>query len=145
MVIVPYWSNPEEWRKLEGIDIRNKDRRGRYRRYKLDDPDFHPFTYAHMIEDYVRHPEAKNLGRDGKPSTEDTRGLLQRAHITAGQIRHVDKGTSSMWFQGDDLSVLSDDEVGLSAWACRQFEHEKRRVVGQLLCANRKITAYWLS
>jgi hypothetical protein len=112
MVIVPFSRMQQEWRKLEGIDIRNKDHRGKYRRYKLDDPGFHPFTYSHMIEEYIRHPEAKSLGPDGEPCTEDTRGLLQRAHITAGQIRYVDKETSSMWSQGDDLSVLSDDEVG---------------------------------
>jgi len=112
MVIVPFSSKQQEWKKLEGIDIHNKDRRGNYRRYKLDYPDFHPFTYAHMIEDYVRHPEAKSLGPDGQPCTEETRGLLQRGHITAGHLRYVDKETSSMWSQSDDLSVLSDDEVG---------------------------------
>jgi len=106
MVIVPFSSKQQEWKKLEGIDIHNKDRRGNYRRYRLDDPDFHPFTYAHMIEDYVRHPEAKSLGPDGQPCTEETRGLLQRGHITAGHLRYVDKETYSMWSQSDDLSVL---------------------------------------
>jgi hypothetical protein len=124
MVIVPHSSKQQEWKNLEGIDIRNKDRRGRYRRYKLDDPDFHPFTYAHMIQDYVRHPEAKSLGPDGEPCTEDTRGLLQRSHITAGQIRYIDKETSSMWSQSDDLSVISDDEVGF-----RTVEYGKNRKV----------------
>ena len=65
-----------------------------------------------MIADYVRHPEAKSLAPDGKPCTAETRGFLQRVHITAGQIRYVDKETSSMWSHGDDLSVLLDDEVG---------------------------------
>ena len=124
MVIVPYSSKQQEWRKLEGIDIKNKGRSGNYRRYKLDDPNFHPFTYAHMIQDYVRHPEAKSLGPDSKPCTEETRGLLQRAHITAGQIRYVDKETSSMWSQSDDLSVISDDEVGF-----RIVEYGKNRKV----------------
>jgi hypothetical protein len=124
MVIVPHSSKQQEWKNLEGIDIRNKDRRGKYRSYRLDDPDFHPFTYAHMIQDYVRHPEAKSLGPDGKPCTEDTRGLLQRLHITAGQIRYIDKETSSMWSQSDDLSVISDDEVGF-----RIVEYGKNRRV----------------
>jgi hypothetical protein len=113
MVIVPFSSKQAEWNKLQGIDIRNKDPHGSYRRYRMDDPDFHPFTYGHMIEQYIRHPEAKSLGPDGKPCTAETRGLLQRAHITAGQIRYIDKETSSMWTHGDDLSVISDnDEVG---------------------------------
>jgi hypothetical protein len=125
MVIVQFSSKQGEWSKLEGIDIHNKNRRGKYRRYRLDDPDFHPFTYAHMIEDYIRHPEAKSLGPDGKPCTAETRGPLQRAHITAGKIRYIDKETSSMWAHGDDLSVVTDhDETGF-----RVVEYGKSRKI----------------
>ena len=78
-----------------------------------------------MIEEYIRHPEAKSLGPDGKPCTAETRGLLQRAHITAGRIRYIDKETSSMWAQGDDLSVVTDnDETGF-----RVIEYGKGRKV----------------
>ena len=112
-MIVAFSSKQDERSKLEGIDIRNRNRRGECRRYRMDDPTFHPFTYGHMIEEYIRHPEAKSLGPDGKPCTAETRGLLQRAHITAGRIRYIDKETSSMWTQGDDLSVVTDnDETG---------------------------------
>lgn len=91
----------------------------------MDDPDFHPLTYAHKIEEYIRHPEAKSLGPDGKPCTTETRGLLQRAHITAGRIRYIDKETSSMWAQNDDLSVITDDdEIGF-----RVIEYGKNRKV----------------
>jgi hypothetical protein len=125
MVIVPFSSRQNQWSKLEGIDIHNKDRRGRYRRYRLDDPDFHPLTYGHMIEEYVRHAEAKSLGPDGTPCTAETRGLLQRAHITVGRIRYIDKETSSMWTQGDDLSVVTDiDETGF-----RVIEYGRKRKV----------------
>ena len=76
-----------------------------------------------MIEEYICHPEAKSLGPDGKPCTAATRGLLRRAHITAGRIRYIDKETSSMWAQGDDLSVLTDnDETGF-----RVIEYGKGR------------------
>jgi len=79
----------------------------------MDDPNFHPLTYAHMVEQYIRHPEAKSLGPDGNPCTAETRGLLQRAHVTAGRICYIDKETFSMWAQGDDLSVVTDsDETG---------------------------------
>jgi hypothetical protein len=115
MVIVAFSSKQDEWSKLEGIDIRNRNRRGECRRYRMDDPNFHPFTYGHMIEEYIRHPEAKSLGPDGKPCAAETHGLLQRAHITAGRIRYIDKETSSMWTQGDDLSVVTDnDETGFT-------------------------------
>jgi hypothetical protein len=96
MVIVAFSSKQSEWRDLEGCDIHNADLRGQYRRYRMSDPDFKPITYAHMMEEYIRHPEAKSLAPDGKTCTADTRGLLQRAHITAGMIRHIDKETSSM-------------------------------------------------
>jgi hypothetical protein len=113
MVIVPFSSKQGEWRNQQGFDIHNKNRHGRFRRYGMDDPDFHPLTYAHMMEEYIRHPEAKSLGLDGEPCTAETRGLLQRAHITAGRVRYIDKETSSMWAHGDDLSVITDnDETG---------------------------------
>jgi hypothetical protein len=125
MVIVPFSSKQDEWNKLVGIDIHNKNRRGKHRRYSLDDPDFHPFTYGHMMEEYTRHPEAKSLGSDGKPCTAETRGLLQRAHITAGQVRYIDKETSSMWAHNDDLTVITDnDEVGF-----RVVEYGKSRKI----------------
>jgi hypothetical protein len=125
MVIVPFSSKQDEWSKLEGIDIHNRNRWGKCRRYKLNDPNFHPFTYGHMLEEYVRHSEAKSLGPDGKPCTAETRGLLQRAHITAGMVRYIDKETSSMWSQSDDLSVVTDnDETGF-----RVIEYGRRKKV----------------
>lgn len=125
MVIVAFSNKQSEWPNLDGIDIHNKNRRGQYRIYRINDPNFHPLTYGHMIEEYVRHPEAKSLGPDGNPCTPDTRGLLKRAQITAGRIRFIDKETSSMWAQGDDLSVISDvDEIGF-----RVVEYGKSRRV----------------
>jgi ribosomal protein S18 acetylase RimI-like enzyme len=125
MVIVPFSSKQSQWRNLEGFDIHNTDRHGRFRRYRMNGPDFHPLTYAHMMQDYIRHPEAKSLGPDGRPCTPETRGLLQRAHIIAGEIRYIDKETSCMWAEGDDLSVISDnDEVGF-----RVVEYGKNRKV----------------
>ena len=48
-----------------------------------------------------------------------------RAHITAGRVRYIDKETSSMWAQGDDLSVITDnDETGF-----RVVEYGKNRKV----------------
>ena len=110
MVIVPFSSKQDEWNTLQGIDIRNKFRNGKHKHYRLDS--ILPCTYGGMIEQYIRHPEAKSLGPDGKPCTAETRGLLQRAHITAGEIRYIDKETSSLWNHGDDLSVLPDSDIG---------------------------------
>lgn len=140
MVIVPFSSKQREWGNIEGVDIHNKDRRGQFRRYRMNDPAFRPLTFAHMIEDYIRHPEAKSLGPDGKPCTPETRGLLQRAHITAGRIRYIDKETTSMWAEGDDLSVITDnDEAGFRVVEYgkgrkvvlpNSVKHEMREIVG---------------
>ena len=127
MVIVPFSSKQDEWNKLVGIDIHNKNRRGHTGviRWAIC---IDPFTYGHMMEEYTRHPEAKSLGSDGKPCTAETRGLLQRAHITAGQVRYIDKETSSMWAHNDDLSVITDnDEVGF-----RVVEYGKSRKIALL-------------
>jgi ribosomal protein S18 acetylase RimI-like enzyme len=78
-----------------------------------------------MIEEYIRHPETKSLGPDGTTCVAETRGLLQRAHITAGRIRYIDKETSSMWAQSDDLSVLTDNEES----GFRVVEYGKSRKV----------------
>jgi hypothetical protein len=140
MVIVPFSSKQSEWRNIEGFDIHNKNRRGQYRRYRMNDPGFRPLTFAHMIEEYIRHPEAKSLGPDGKPCTAETRGLLQRAHITAGKIRYIDKETTSMWAEGDDLSVVTDNEEtgfrvveygkGRKVILPNSVKHEMREIVG---------------
>jgi len=40
------------------------------------------------------------------PCRADTKGLLQRAHITAGELRYVGKEADRKWEEGDDISVL---------------------------------------
>ena len=52
------------------------------------------------------HPEAKSLAPDGSPCGPESRGLLQRAHITAGEFRYVGKETDRKWEEGDEISIL---------------------------------------
>ncbi|HTR23956.1 MAG TPA: hypothetical protein VMI10_08215 [Terriglobales bacterium] len=40
------------------------------------------------------------------PCKSDTKGLLQRAHIIAGELRYVGKETDRKWEEGSDISVL---------------------------------------
>lgn len=40
----------------------------------------------------------------GAPSTRS--GLLQRAHVIAGEFRYVGKETDRKWEEGDDISIL---------------------------------------
>lgn len=63
-----------------------------------------PSQFARLLVQYQEHPEAKSL--DGTPCAADTKGLLKRAHIIAGELRYVGKETDRKWEEGNDLSVV---------------------------------------
>lgn len=66
-----------------------------------------PKNFFMLLDSYRNHPEAKSLGRDGKPCEIDTRGLLQRAHIVANWPPiYIGKETDRHWEEGEDLSLL---------------------------------------
>jgi hypothetical protein len=65
-----------------------------------------PSQFAHLLVQYQRHPEAKSLAPDNTACRPDTRGLLKRAHVIAGEIRYVGKETDRKWEKGDEISVL---------------------------------------
>jgi len=65
-----------------------------------------PSQLAHLLLQYQQHPEAKSLAPDEAACAADTQGLLQRAHVMAGEIRYVGKETDRKWEEGDDPSVL---------------------------------------
>src|SRR5687768_6889814 len=50
--------------------------------------------------------ESKSLAPDGSPCVARTRGVLQRATVTAGRQHFVGKETDRRWELGDDLSIL---------------------------------------
>jgi len=55
---------------------------------------------------YQQHPEAKSLAPDGTACAADMQGLLQCAHVVAGEIRYVGKETDRKWEEGEEISVL---------------------------------------
>jgi hypothetical protein len=65
-----------------------------------------PSQFARLLIEYQEHPEAKSLAPDGGPCVAETRGLLKRAHITAGEFRYVGKETDRKWEEGDEISML---------------------------------------
>jgi hypothetical protein len=65
-----------------------------------------PSQFARLLVQYQEHPESKSLAPDGTPCRADTRGLLKRAHIVAGEFRYVGKETDLKWEEGDDPSLL---------------------------------------
>jgi hypothetical protein len=65
-----------------------------------------PAQFAHLVVQYQQHPEAKSLAPDGGSCKAETKGLLRRAHVIAGEIRYIGKETDRKWEEGDEISVL---------------------------------------
>jgi hypothetical protein len=65
-----------------------------------------PSQFGRLLIEYQEHPEAKSLAPDGTPCKSDTKGLLKRAHIVAGELRYIGKETDHKWGEGDEISVL---------------------------------------
>jgi len=63
-----------------------------------------PVNFYQLVESYQDHPEAKSLGPDGEPCRIETRGLLQRTHILAGEHIKIGKESDPHWEQGEDVS-----------------------------------------
>jgi hypothetical protein len=62
-----------------------------------------------LLRKYLGKAETKSLGPDGATCTGSTRGLLQRARITAEKLVPVGKETDRRWDQGDDPSMIDPD------------------------------------
>jgi len=109
MLVAPFSSKQERWFDMECVNIHSG------KEYKMVDctkeknPPYNvvfPSQFARLLIEYQEHPEAKSLAPDGTPCEADTSGLLQRAHVTAGELRYVGKETDRKWEEGDDFSVL---------------------------------------
>ena len=120
LLVCAFSSKQERWFDLECVNVHDGQR------YKMvncrEDCNIphnvvFPSQFARLIIEYQEHPEAKSLAPDGTPCQPNTSGLLQRAHVVAGEIRYVGKETDRKWEEGDDISVLefAATEYGRSA------------------------------
>ncbi len=105
-----FLSKQEQWFDLECINVHNGKQ---YRMLNCRKTNriipynvVFPSQFAHLLIQYQQHPEAKSLAPDGTPCTADTRGLLKRAHVLAGEVRYIGKETDHKWEQGDGISLL---------------------------------------
>jgi hypothetical protein len=108
--VCPFSSKQEQWLDLECVNVHNG------KKYKMlncketngDIPYavVFPPQFAHLVFQYQQHPEAKSLAPDETPCIADTKGLLKRAHVIAGEIRYVGKETDRKWEEGDETSIL---------------------------------------
>ena len=109
LLVAAFSSKQERWFDMECVNIHSG------KKYRMVDctrektPPHNvvfPSQFARLLIEYQEHPEAKSLTPDGTPCEADTSGLLQRAHIIAGEFRYVGKETDRKWEEGDDISVL---------------------------------------
>jgi len=121
LLVTRFSSKQQEWPHLKCIDVHSRKRK-EYR-MRMDGEalggEFVPKTFAQLLYEYVQHPEAKSLGPDGQPCKSQTRGLLQRAHIVAGELVYVGKETDRKWEEGEDISVV----------AFRPVQYRMRKVI----------------
>ncbi len=110
LLVCPFSSKQGEWFDLECVNIHNG------KKYKMLDStkEFNPPSdvvfpsqFARLLAEYQQHPEAKSLAPDGTPCRADTKGMLRRSYITAGDFRYIGKEADRKWEEGDDISVLA--------------------------------------
>src|SRR5262249_11603785 len=68
--------------------------------------DKHPIELPHPTSLPLFCGRTKYQKCCGRFAWSHTRGLLQRAHVLAGEIRYVGKETERKWEEGDELSIL---------------------------------------
>lgn len=126
LLICAFSSDQERWIDLECINVHDGKK---YRMVdckevdKIPENTVFPSQFARLLIDYQEHPEAKSLGPDGNPCKADTRGLLRRAHVIAGEIRYVGKETDRKWEEGDEISLLE--------FKTTEYGRSKKVIAGQ--------------
>jgi hypothetical protein len=109
LLVCQFSSKQNDWIRMECVNVHNGKK---YRmvdctkKENLSHNVVIPLQFAHLLIQYQEHPESKSLAPDATPCKSDTRGLLKRAHIIAGEFRYIGKETDRKWEEGDDPSVL---------------------------------------
>jgi hypothetical protein len=109
LLVCEFSTAQERWIDLECVNVHDGKRYKMVDCTKGNDPQHNvvfPAQFARLLVQYLEHPESKSLAPDGTPCAADTRGLLKRAHVIAGELRYVGKETDRKWEEGDDLSVV---------------------------------------
>jgi len=108
LLVAPFSSKQERWYGMKCENVHSGKRYEMVDCTKEMDPPHNvvfPSQFARLLIEYQEHPEAKSLAPDGTRCEADTSGLLQRAHIIAGEFRYIGKETDRKWEEGDQTSV----------------------------------------
>jgi hypothetical protein len=106
-LMTPFSSERDGWMNSKCINIRDHESPIYELTDEYDGRRAMVTNFFMLLASYQRHPEAKSLGPDGKPCDFKTRGLLQRAHVTANWPPvYIGKESDRHWEEGEDLSLL---------------------------------------
>lgn len=107
--ITPYESDRKKWSSLKGVNLIDGKSYQIAMQPTLNQDKVLPESFRILLRKYLGKPEVKSLAPGGTPCTGTTRGLLQRARITAGKLVPVGKETDRRWEQGEDPSMIDSD------------------------------------
>jgi hypothetical protein len=109
LLVCEFCSQQDEWFNLECVNVHDG------KKYKMvnciegkniANNVVFPSQFARLLIEYQAHPEAKSLAPDGAPCGPETRVLLKRAHIIAGEFRYVGIEADRKWEEGEEISIL---------------------------------------
>ena len=98
LLVCEFSSQQKRWFDIKCVNIHSGKKYRMVDCTKENNPPYNvvfPSQFARLLIEYQEHPEAKSLAPDGSPCEAKTHGLLQRAHITAGEFRYVGKEKGS--------------------------------------------------
>jgi hypothetical protein len=111
-LITPFSSQRDDWMNVKCVNIHDSQSPVYELTNEYDGRRALTKNFFMLLDSYQNHPEAKSLGRDGKPCEFDTRGLLQRAHIVANWPPiYIGKESDRHWEEGEDLSLLEFNTI----------------------------------
>jgi hypothetical protein len=106
-LITPFSSDRVQWMQSKCINIYDPNSPVYELADEYEPTKALPKTFFMLLDNYRSHPESKSLGPDGRTCDSKTRGLLQRAHITANWPPiYIGKESDHHLEEGDDLSLL---------------------------------------
>jgi hypothetical protein len=104
--ITPFNSDREQWPSLEGINLLDGQTYQMEMMPNGKQDRVVPESFRVMLRLYLRRPESKSLAPGGSPCMANTKGLLRRASVIAGEIIPVGKETDRHWENGEDMSLV---------------------------------------
>jgi hypothetical protein len=96
-LIAPFEADPKRWTAIEWIDqysgqpyrITTSGHRGAHGVARVK-------AYGEVFEEYEWHPESKCADASGEPAHKQTIGLLQRRHVSVGQIIYIGRESNQL-------------------------------------------------